>query len=81
MVDLNGHEAGNGGHGQGKPTAHRDSSTRRDGSRRRWIIRLFRVKTGLPSGVRVKTSHLLPLVLAIRARVPNCRICSTRKAT
>ena len=31
MVDLNGHEAGNGGHSQGKPTAHRDSSTRRDG--------------------------------------------------
>jgi hypothetical protein len=30
MVDLNGHEAGNGGHSQGKPTAHRDSSTRRD---------------------------------------------------
>jgi len=31
MVDLNGHEAGNGGHSQGKPTAYRDSSTRRDG--------------------------------------------------
>ena len=30
MVDLNGHEAGNGGHSQGKPTAYRDSSTRRD---------------------------------------------------
>ena len=30
MVDLNGHEAGNGGHSQGKPTAHRDSSTRRE---------------------------------------------------
>jgi hypothetical protein len=24
MVDLNGHEAGNGGHSQGKPTAYRD---------------------------------------------------------
>src|SRR5271166_2086613 len=24
MVDLNGHAAGNGGHSQGKPTAHRD---------------------------------------------------------
>ncbi len=23
MVDLNGHEAGNGGHSQGRPTAHR----------------------------------------------------------
>ena len=23
MVDLNGHEAGNGGHSQGTPTAHR----------------------------------------------------------
>ena len=22
MVDLNGHEAGNGGHSQGRPTAH-----------------------------------------------------------
>jgi hypothetical protein len=31
MVDLNGHEAGNGGHSQGKPTAYRVSSTRRDG--------------------------------------------------
>ena len=30
MVDLNGHEAGNGGHSQGKPTAYRDSSTRRE---------------------------------------------------
>ena len=30
MVDLNGHEAGNGGHSQGTPTAYRDSSTRRD---------------------------------------------------
>jgi hypothetical protein len=24
MVDLNGHEAGNGGHGQGIPTAYRE---------------------------------------------------------
>ena len=31
MVNLNGHEAGNGGHSQGKPKAYRDSSTRRDG--------------------------------------------------
>ena len=31
MVDLNGHEAGNGGYSQGKPTAYWDSSTRRDG--------------------------------------------------
>ncbi len=30
MVDLNGHEAGNGGYSQGKPTAYRDSSTRRE---------------------------------------------------
>jgi hypothetical protein len=30
MVDLNGHEAGNRGHSQGKPKAYRDSSTRRD---------------------------------------------------
>jgi hypothetical protein len=30
MVDLNGHEAGNGGHSQGKPIVYRDSSTRRD---------------------------------------------------
>jgi len=30
MADLNGHEAGNGGHSQGKPTAYRDSSTRRE---------------------------------------------------
>ena len=28
MVDLNGHATGNGGYGQRKPTAHRDSSTR-----------------------------------------------------
>jgi len=28
MVDLSGHEAGNGGYSQRKPTAHRDSSTR-----------------------------------------------------
>ena len=26
MVNLNGHEAGNGGHGQGIPTAHRPLS-------------------------------------------------------
>jgi hypothetical protein len=32
MVDLNGHEAGNGGHSQGRPSAHRDLlySERRD---------------------------------------------------
>jgi hypothetical protein len=30
MADLNGHAAGNGGYSQGKPTAYRDSSTRRD---------------------------------------------------
>jgi transposase len=30
MVDLNGHEAGNGGHSQRTPTANRDSSTRRE---------------------------------------------------
>ena len=30
MVNLNGHEAGNGGHSQGKTTAYRDSSTRRE---------------------------------------------------
>src|ERR1019366_1819144 len=29
MVDLNGHEAGNGGHSQRTPTADRDSSTRK----------------------------------------------------
>jgi hypothetical protein len=29
MVDLNGHEAGNGGYSQRTPTAHRVSSTRR----------------------------------------------------
>ena len=28
MMDLNGHEAGNGGHSQGKSTVHRVSSTR-----------------------------------------------------
>jgi hypothetical protein len=30
MVDLNGHEAGNGGHSQRTPTANRGSSTRED---------------------------------------------------
>jgi hypothetical protein len=30
MVDLNGHEAGNGGYSQRKPTAHRVSSTRKN---------------------------------------------------
>jgi hypothetical protein len=30
MVDLHGHEAGNGGYSQGRPTARRFSSTRRD---------------------------------------------------
>jgi hypothetical protein len=29
MVNLNGHEAGNGGHSQRTPKAHRDSSTRK----------------------------------------------------
>jgi hypothetical protein len=28
MIDLTGHEAGNGGHSQGKSNAHRHSSTR-----------------------------------------------------
>jgi hypothetical protein len=37
MVDLNGHEAGNGGHSQGTPTAYRDSSTRRE-----WVFRELR---------------------------------------
>jgi hypothetical protein len=31
MVDLNGHKAGNGGYSQRKPTALRDSSTRKPG--------------------------------------------------
>ena len=31
MVDLSGHEAGNGGYSQRKPTAHRVSSTRKLG--------------------------------------------------
>jgi hypothetical protein len=30
MVDLNGHEAGNGGYSQGRPTHAEFSSTRRD---------------------------------------------------
>jgi hypothetical protein len=30
MVDLSGHEAGNGGYSQRKPTAHRVSSTRKN---------------------------------------------------
>jgi hypothetical protein len=30
MVDLNGHEAGNGGHSQRTPTANRGSSTRNE---------------------------------------------------
>ena len=38
MVDLNGHEAGNGGHSQGKPTAYRDSSTRREAILRQLAI-------------------------------------------
>jgi hypothetical protein len=41
MVDLNGHEAGNGGHSQGKPTAYRDSSTRREA-----MLRQLCVETG-----------------------------------
>ncbi len=40
MVDLNGHEAGNGGHSQGKPTAYRDSSTRRDAMFQQLSLRL-----------------------------------------
>jgi hypothetical protein len=49
MADLNGHEAGNGGHSQGKPTAYRDSSTRRDAILRQSNhgpeIKVFRVSS------------------------------------
>ena len=44
MVDLNGHEAGNGGHSQGKPKAYRDSSTRRDACFRQLTVPGNRVR-------------------------------------
>src|SRR5215469_41252 len=39
MVDLHGHEAGNGGYGQRKPTAQRGSSTR---NQARYAVRAIR---------------------------------------
>ena len=67
MVDLNGHEAGNGGHSQGKPTSYRDSSTRRDVvdvSRRPTI----RGHTNLgDSPIQHRQIHVLPGVQDINA--------------
>ena len=56
-VDLNGHEAGNGGHSQGKPKAYRDSSTRRDACQH-YASSVFSTVGGL-------------IVLVIRA-TPSC---------
>ena len=50
MVDLNGHEAGNSGHSQGKPTAYRDSSTRRDAMLRK-LARVLELLDLLQEGI------------------------------
>ena len=68
MADLNGHKAGNRGHSQGKPTADRDSSTRRETSRvenRRSDCSLpvdSRIGFRLATSVRFGFCFLFPLV-------------------
>jgi len=51
-VDLNGHEAGNGGYSQRKPIAHRVSSTRKPNEFGR-LVRLDEVENGIVSGYEV----------------------------
>ena len=51
-MDLNGHEAGNGGYSQRKPIAHRVSSTRKPNEFGR-LVRLDEVENGIVSGYEV----------------------------
>src|ERR1700741_4886494 len=50
MVDLNGHEAGNGGYSQRKPAAHRDSSTRK-------VVRRLDYSNYLNADLMASSSH------------------------
>ena len=59
MVNLNGHEAGNGGHSQGKPTVYRDSSTRRDGK-----VSPAKARSSL-SQIRMAQSELTELTVTL----------------
>ena len=65
MVDLHGHEAGNGGYSQRKPKAHRDSST----ESRRAMVDLSGHEAGnggysqrKPTAHRVSSTRKVPLV-------------------
>ena len=51
-MDLNGHEAGNGGYSQRKPIAHRVSSTRKPNEFGR-LVRVDEVENGIVSGYQV----------------------------
>jgi hypothetical protein len=57
MVNLNGHEAGNGGHSQGKPTAYRNSSSRREAI-------FHHLTIGLPGGNQAHNSKYYHRYLA-----------------
>ena len=57
MVDLNGHEAGNGGYSQGKPTVHRASSTRSATALSRQTQHLLRSMHSLTKYYSVTEAH------------------------
>src|SRR5271166_1803176 len=62
MVDLNGHAAGNGGHSQGKPTAHRDLL---------YSDEIMRIVASAPSlGNPLRISSFRPAAITLPA--PRC---------
>ena len=66
MVDLNGHEAGNGGYSQRKPAAHRVSSTRKV------VIRPGYVTYHRPLDTSWIVSH--EVVSSVEPRVQNRKV-------
>ena len=58
MVDLRGHEAGNGGYSQRKPTAHRVSSTRK--------LVIWPVLVSYSVGIRSVNRLIALLVVGVR---------------
>jgi hypothetical protein len=89
MVDLNGHEAGNGGHSQGKPTAYRDSSTRRDrdfastryyySHMRLLFVVLVLLSTHLAAGQENTFRRSLEFVGCYELRVPGAHPSNAKK--
>jgi hypothetical protein len=57
MVDLNGHEAGNGRYSQGTPTAYRGSSTRRDACCKPLGVGCGGVRLNFPAWCRPTTAY------------------------